>query len=77
MEKILTLVELILKHKEPFIISAIATISVMAIIYISDFDKLVTILTTSIAALAGMAGVQIGRASARSSDNNQPNDTGK
>ena len=72
MEKILTLIELILKHKEPFIIVGIIVIDIMSIIYISDFDKLVTILSTSIGALAGMAGVQIGRTLSRVSDN-QPN----
>lgn len=77
MEKILTLIELILKHKEPFIIGGIIVIDIMSIIYIPDFDKLVTILSTSIGALAGMAGVQLGRNMTRASDNNKPNETGK
>ncbi len=75
MEKILLLIELILKHKEPFIIMGITAISIMSIIFISDPDKVVTVLTGSIGALAGMAGVAAGRAMTRASDipNNQPN----
>ncbi len=67
-EKILILIETILKQKEPFIIGGIVIISVMSIIYISDPDKVVTVLTGAIGALAGMAGVAVGRAMARSTD---------
>mgnify|MGYP006269423997 CR=1 FL=1 len=52
--------------KELFIVIAIGVIAVFDILYVSDADKVVTILSTAIAALAGMAGVQA--ASRRAAD---------
>lgn len=66
--------DIVAKLKDFLIVFAICFIGYLAGRYLTDGDKLLTVLTGCISTLGTMAGVAIGRASARSSDNNnQPN----
>lgn len=63
--------DIIAKFKDLLIVIAICFIGYLAGRYLTDGDKLLTVLAGCVSTLGTMAGVQLGRAMTRASDNNQ------